>query len=105
MSPTLQIVLVGLGTFLIRLSAIAVAGRFPEPSASTRETMRLIAPAVLAAIVADRLFLDDGEIGVRVPWLVAALVAGLVAARWRSAGVTMAAGMAAVWILDALGFS
>lgn len=103
MSPVLQVALVGIGTFLIRLSAIAVAGRFPEPTPATRETLRLIAPAVLAAIVADRLFVRDGDLVFEPAWLIAGLVAGLVAFRFRSAGITMAVGMVVVWLLDAAG--
>ncbi len=102
MSVWLQIVLVGIGTYAIRVSAIALAGRFPEPSDATRATMRLIGPAVLAAIVADQRLLDDGAVDVRWTWLVAASIAGAVAYRWKSAGVTMAVGMAAVWCLDAV---
>jgi branched-subunit amino acid transport protein len=105
MNAAVQIFAVGLGTYLIRVSAIALAGRFPEPSDSTRATMRLIAPAVLAAIVADRLFLDSGTVTVNSSWWIAAVVAAAVARRWRSAGITMAVGMAAVWTLDAVGFS
>lgn len=103
MSPALQVALAGIGTYLIRVSAIAFSGRFGEPSERTTATLRLIGPAVLAAIVADRLLLREGAIDIRVEWLLAALVAGAVAWRWRSAGITMAAGMVAVWTFTALG--
>lgn len=102
MSAWLQVVIVGVGTYLIRASAIAVAGRLPEPSAATRDTMRPIAPAVLAAIVADQLVVSDQRLSVQLSWLVAAAVAGLVAHRWRSAGLTMSVGMVVVWLLDAV---
>lgn len=101
MSVWLQIELVGIGTYAIRASAIAVAGRFPEPSDATRATMRLIGPAVLAAIVADQLALGEGAIDLRWTWLAAA-AAGGAAHRWKSAGITMAVGMAIVWCLDAV---
>ncbi len=102
MTAWLQIVLVGVGTYLIRVSAIAVAGRFPEPSDATRATMRLIGPAVLAAIVADQVLSGDDGLTVRASWLVAALIAGAVAHRWRSPGITMGVGMIVVWLLDAI---
>ena len=54
------------------------------------------------ARVADQLLLDDGAVDVRWTWFVAASIAGAVAYRWKSAGVTMAVGMAAVWCLDAV---
>jgi branched-subunit amino acid transport protein len=105
MNSAAQILAVGVGTYLTRVSAIALAGRFPAPSDATRATMRLIAPAVLAAIVADRLFIDGGTLAVQWSWWIAAIVAAGVAYRWRSAGITMAIGMIAVWTLDAVGLS
>ena len=93
MSPALQVLLAGVGTYLIRVSAIALGGRAARPSPATEATLRLIGPAVLAAIVADRLVLVDGAPTLRWSWLVAAAVAAIVAWRWRSAGITMAAGM------------
>ncbi|MEM9513861.1 MAG: AzlD domain-containing protein [Actinomycetota bacterium] len=102
MSVGVQIVLVGIGTYLIRVSAIAAVGRFGEPSPSTVATMRLIAPAVLAAIVADRLVLDDGAFVVRWSWWVGAGLAAFVAYRWRSAGLTMVIGIGTVWAFDLL---
>ena len=102
MSPALQVLLAGIGTYLIRVSAIALGGRMARPSPSSEATLRLIGPAVLAAIVADRLVLRDGAIDVRWSWWVAGVVAGAVAWRWRSAGITMAAGMAVVWTWGAL---
>jgi len=101
-SPFLQIILAGLGTYLIRVSFIATAGRMASPSRSTQATLRLIAPAVLAAILADRLFLDHGRLVMQLNWWIAGVVAGLVAFRWRSAGVTMAAGMVTIWVIAAL---
>lgn len=102
MSPALQIVLAGVGTYLIRLSAIGLAGRLGAPSANVEATLRLIAPAVLAAIVADRLFLVDGDFDVHWEWWVAAVVAAVVAWKWRSAGITMLGGMATVWLIASI---
>lgn len=102
MTPALQILLVGLGTYAIRVSAIAMSSRFAKPSPSTEVTLRMIGPAVLAAIVADRLLLDHGELVVRWDWWLGAIIAALVAWRWRSAGITMAVGMVAVWSLGPL---
>lgn len=100
MSPVLQVLLAGVGTYGIRVSAIAMSERFERPSPMTEATLRLIGPAVLAAIVADRLFLLDGQPTVNGQWWVAGVVAALVAWRWRSAGITMAVGMGVVWVLD-----
>ena len=100
MSPIAQIALVGLGTYLLRVSAIVLADRFAEPSEAVVATLRLIGPAVLAAIVADQLLPDGGRPVVQWTWWAAAIVAIAVARRWRSAGLTMAVGMAMVWLLD-----
>lgn len=102
MTPLVQVVLAGIGTYLIRLSAIAFSGRMGEPSERTTATLRLIGPAVLAAIVADRLFLTKGAIDIQLDWLIASVIAALVAWKWRAAGITMAVGMVAVWTLAAL---
>ncbi|MEM1334612.1 MAG: AzlD domain-containing protein [Actinomycetota bacterium] len=101
MSIALQVLAVGIGTYLLRVSAIAVVARAPQPSEATDATMRLIAPAVLAAIVADQLFVRSGSVTLRWAWLIAAAIAILVAYRWRSAGVTMLVGVVAAWLLDA----
>lgn len=98
MSPTFQIILAGFGTYLIRISALAFSDRFGHPSPKTDATLRLIAPAVLAAIVADRLFLVDGERAVQWDWWLAGLAAGLAAWKFRTPGRTMIVAMVAVWL-------
>ncbi len=102
MSPLAQFALAGLGTYLIRLSAVALASRLGPPSEATTATLRLIAPAVLAAIVADQLVLRDGSPGLHAVWLIAGAAAGLVMWRWRSAGSTMAFGLALAWVVEAV---
>lgn len=99
MTPALQITLAGLGTYLIRISAVVLSGRLRQPSARTEATLRLIGPAVLAAIVADRVLVRDGAVDLRWEWLAAVVVTAVVARRWRSPGVTVAVGMATVWVL------
>lgn len=101
MSPLWQIVLAGIGTYLIRVSFIALSGQLGTPSPRTESVLRLIGPAVLAAIVANQLFVADGAFTVQWDWWVAGVVAGVIAWRWRSAGITMAVGMITVWVLDA----
>ncbi|MGB3829787.1 MAG: AzlD domain-containing protein [Ornithinimicrobium sp.] len=101
MSPLWQIILAGVGTYLLRLSFIGLSSRLGAPSPQTEATLRLIAPAVLAAIVANQLFVSDGGWVARWDWWIAGVVAGLVAWRWQSAGLTMLVGMIVVWVLDA----
>jgi len=102
MSPLLQILIAGLGTYLLRLSFIGLSTRLGAPSARTEATLGLIAPAVLAAIIADQLFVGDRGLIVQWDWWIAGVVAGVVAWRWRSAGVTMVVGLVCVWVVDAI---
>ena len=101
MSTWLAIVLVGVTTFLMRASFIVFADpqRFPH---LFRQALAFVPPAVLAAIVAPGLLMRDGQIDVSLDNLrwVAGLVAIAVAARTRSTLATVAAGMAALWLLQ-----
>ncbi len=101
MSPLLQILLAGLGTYLLRLSFIGLSSRLGTPSPRTEEVLRLIGPAVLAAIVADQLFVGERTWILQWDWWIAGVLAGLIAWRWKSAGLTMVTGMVIVWVLDA----
>lgn len=105
MSLAWQFVLAGLGTYLIRVSAIAMMGQGAVVAPRVERTLRLIAPAVLAAIIANGLLLDGGTLNTRPSWYLATLVAVVVAYRVRSAAWAMAAGMVAVWLLQRLGLS
>ncbi len=102
MSPLAMFTLAGVGTFLIRVSVISLVGRGVTVSPPVEATLRLIAPAVLAAIVADTLVLDGDGLNTEWTWFVAGAVAAGVSWRWRSAGATMVAGMATLWLLLAL---
>lgn len=101
MSTWLAIVLVGAITFLLRASFIVFADphRFPH---LFRQALAFVPPAVLAAIVAPGLLLDQGVLDPswRNPRLVAGLVAIAVAARTRSTLATVAAGMCTLWLLQ-----
>lgn len=66
------------------------------------QALSLVAPAVLAGLVAQTLFLEHGEFRPFGPWYPAAAVAALVAWRTRSFGWTLVAGMVSVWLFEAL---
>ena len=102
MSALAQVVAVAVGTFLIRASMIAALGRVTLGERTLR-ALGLIAPAVLAALVAQTLLLEGRELRAPDEWHVAALIAAAVALRTRSMGWTLAVGMAALWLLLALG--
>ena len=98
----LPLVLAGLGTFLVRLSFIALLGRFEVPPLVTR-ALRFVPPAVLSAIILPEVVLRGGalDVGVRNPRLVAGAVAALVAWKTRNVLLTIAVGMAALWAWQA----
>ena len=103
MSLAWQFLLAGVGTYLIRLSAIGLAGHGVTVPPRLERTLRLIAPAVLAAIVANGLLLDAGHLNARVSWYVGTLVAVWIIVRFRSAVWSMAAAMFIVWLMQRAG--
>lgn len=89
----------GLGTYLLRASLVVLLGRVTVAPAVER-SLRYIAPAVLAAIVAPALLLDaDGGLQVVDLRVLAGVAAGLAAWRWRTIPATLAAGLGVYWVL------
>ena len=101
MSPLAQVLIVGVGTFLMRASLVTALAGVTIPERVER-TLRLVAPAVLAAIVAQSLFLDDGSARSFSSWHVGGLVAALAVWRTNSVGLALATGMSAHWLVLAL---
>ena len=91
------IVVVSMGTLLLRASLVGLVGSATLPP-RVEEALRLVAPAVLSGLVVSGLFLEDGAARPFGAWHVAAAVATLVAWRSRSITLTLAAGMATVWV-------
>jgi branched-subunit amino acid transport protein len=88
------------GTLLIRTSLVALLANATIPG-WLAEALRLVVPAVLAGMVAQTLFISDGELRPFDTWYLAAAVAAIVAWRTRSVGWTLLVGMLAIWILEA----
>ena len=101
MNTWLAIVGVGAVTFLLRASFIAFADpqRFPHVF---RRALAFVPPAVLAAIVAPGLLLNQGALDVTLanPRWIAGGLAILVAARTRSVLAAIVSGMATLWLLQ-----
>lgn len=97
------LVLAGLLTFATRLSFIALLGRVEAPPL-LRRALRLVPPAVLSAIVVPELLLRGGRIDPTLGnhRLLAGLVAVGVALWTRNVLATIAAGMVALWLLQAV---
>jgi branched-subunit amino acid transport protein len=89
------------GTFAIRLSFIALFGRFEIPP-RLKQALRFVPAAVLTALVAPRLVYLDGALalGPGNERLLAGAVAGVVAWRTESMLWTIVVGMVALWTLE-----
>lgn len=102
MSTWVVIVGAGVIAFLLRASFIVFADpqKFPH---AFRVALAFVPPAVLAAIVAPGLAMPQGvfDLTPANPRWIAGLVAIAVAAFVRNALAAIAAGMAALWILQA----
>jgi branched-subunit amino acid transport protein len=100
----LLLLVIGLGTFALRLSFIHWFGSREMPAWLGRP-LRFVPAAVLPALVAPAVIYGGDAPGFSAdnPRLLAALVAAVVA--WRSRNVlwTLAAGMIALWIIQAVG--
>lgn len=92
----------GLVTFLIRLSFIAFGHHMPDDP-RIEAFLRYVPPAILGALVAPEIFMIGGNLNATPdnPRLWAALIALLVARLTGSVLATIAAGMAALWAIQA----
>lgn len=94
----------GFGTYLTRASFLLLGQHLVLPSRVER-ALPYVGPAVFAAIVAPPVVGSAGVGGApdRVPEIVAALAAGLVA--WRTGRVTwvLVVGMGVLWVARAVG--
>lgn len=101
MSLWLTLLAVGVITFLTRLSFIATEGRY-QPPAWFRRMLPFVPVAALTALVAPDLLLVDGRLalGLDNARLLAGMVAIVVAALWRNTLLTIAAGFAALLLLQ-----
>ncbi|OFW67176.1 MAG: hypothetical protein A2Z12_03880 [Actinobacteria bacterium RBG_16_68_21] len=96
------VITIGVGTFLIRVSFLALLGRVERiPDWGTR-ILRLIPAAVLAAIAAPALTHATGSFDLGTVRFAAGAAAALVAWRTRNVIATLAVGMGTLWILQAL---
>jgi len=95
--------LIGLGTFLQRLSFIFLIGKVSMPE-WLRRGLRFVPASVLAALVFPALTHPAGTLDLSFGnfRLLAGLVGAVVAWRTRNVLLTLAAGMLALWALQAL---
>lgn len=103
MGPWLSIGGMGLITFAIRLSLIALVGRTDIPPA-VRRSLRFVPPAVLMALAAPALVRPEGTIDLSFTnaYLVAGGLAALIAWRTQHTLLTIGTGMTILWVLTAI---
>lgn len=97
------VIVIGIGTYVTRLSFIGVFGERSMPAWLERP-LRYVAPAVLGAIVLPAVIMPDGVVDflpTTNPRFLAGLIAMAVAIRFRNVSIVIAVGMGALWILDA----
>ena len=98
----LAVIAIGIGTFVLRVSFIELAGRMPLPPSLSR-ALRFLPAAVLSAIILPAVLkLPDGTLDFTPtnPKIIAALVATLIAWRTKSSIFTIFGGMALFWLLN-----
>ena len=103
MTLWITIILMGAVTYGLRLSLIALLGRFEVPPLVSRG-LRFVPPAVLSAIILPELVEPAGRLNLSLGniRLLAGLLAMLVAWRTRNVLLTVGAGMLGLWILQGL---
>jgi branched-subunit amino acid transport protein len=103
MTVWLTVLAMGLVTYLIRLSVIGAIGHIDIPPLVQRG-LRYVPPAVLSAIIFPELLRPAGvlDISPTNPRLIAGLLAIVVAWRTRNVLLTIAVGMLALWVLQAV---
>lgn len=92
------IAVVGVGTYAIRLSFVALFGRLDEVPDGVERVLRFVPAAVLAALVLPAVA-TPGAGGLAVDKLVAGALAAAVAWRTENVLATMAVGMGALWAM------
>jgi branched-subunit amino acid transport protein len=97
----LIIFLSGLLTYAIRLSFIALHGRWQPPLLFQR-ALRYVPPAVLSAIILPEIFLPGGQPDYSLlnPRLLAGVLAALVAWRTRNTFLTIVIGMLGLYLFQ-----
>ena len=96
------ILLVGALNYASRLSFIALFSRRSIPPLLAR-ALRFVPAAMLTALIVPMVVAPGGAIEPASPRVLAALVAAAVAFRTHSTLATLAAGMLALWIIQAIG--
>ncbi|GAB4474554.1 MAG: AzlD domain-containing protein [Anaerolineales bacterium] len=95
------LILGGAVTYLTRLAMILLFSRWQIPHWLS-QALRLVPAAVFSAIIAQEVFYQNGEINLSFhnERILAALVASLIAWQTKNILLTLAVGMATLWVLQ-----
>ena len=102
MNPWIVVLIIGLGTYLTRLSFVVVLGTRTMPAWAERP-LKYVAPSVLAALVLPAVLLRDGSLDLAPatnPRFLAAVAAALVVVRLKSVSWAIVVGMSTLWLLQ-----
>ena len=102
MSAALVILIIGVGTYLERLSFIGIVGEREIPDWAL-VPLRYVAPAAFAAIVAPAVLVVDDRLTLSPaanPEALATVVALAAAWRTKNVAITVVVGMVALWVLQ-----
>nr|WP_208288618.1 AzlD domain-containing protein [Halobacterium sp. R2-5] len=96
------VVAAAVGTYLLRVSFVALFGRLDDVPPRAKRVLSFVPPAVLAALVLPELVLSDGALAVSLgnDRLLAGVVAAVVAWRTEDMLATVGVGMAALYALS-----
>ena len=101
----LWLTIIGMGviTYAMRASSIALLGRY-EMTGTLRRALRFVPMAVLSAIIVPAVIAPSGALDIPVanPRLLAAALAAVIAWRTRHVFATIGVGMLALWVLRAV---
>jgi len=97
----LVMIIIGVITFLTRLSFIALPENWQMPVVVTR-ALKYVPTAVLTAIIVPELLLTSGRLDFSFgnERLIAGILAGLVAWRTKNVFLTILVGMLALWLVQ-----
>lgn len=103
MNIWLAMIGMGLITYALRLGPILLMERI-EISGTARQALRFVPAAVLSAIIFPELLMPGGALDISLgnERLLAGLLAAVVAWRTKNVLWTIAVGMAALWLLQAV---
>lgn len=106
MTLWLIVLLMGAGTYAIRLSVLVFVHHTRLPG-TVRDALRFVTPAVLAAIILPAVLYSGGsgrfDAGLGNERMLAAMIAAAFAWATKSVWATIAAGMVALWVLQGVG--